>query len=104
MRGTVYSLEDLQRAPHAHLAPQKLSNAYEETPQPLLQGEACTAEGLTPKLHDDNLKQSKGQPAMMEASPESAFHPPGLTGWSMPQRPLQGQSGASPDSLVELQK
>lgn len=51
-RGEVCILEGLWRAHRTHLAPQKFSNPYEETPQPLLQVEACTAEGLPPKFHD----------------------------------------------------
>lgn len=51
-----------------HLAPQQFSNANEETPKPLRQGELRTTEGFTPKFHDDNLEQRKRQPTIGEAS------------------------------------
>lgn len=51
-----------------HLAPQQFSDADEETPKPLRQGELRTTEGFTPKFHNENLEQRQRQPTIREAS------------------------------------
>lgn len=81
-----------------HLAPQKFSNPNEETPQPLGQAEACTTEGFTPKFHDENLEQRKGQPTIKEMTNRQLALQP------RPPKPhhptASGSLGASPDLLA----
>lgn len=42
-----------------HLAPQQFSDANEQTPKPLREGELRAAEGFTPKFHNENLEPRK---------------------------------------------
>lgn len=58
--------------PGTHLAPQKFSDADEETPKPLRQGELRTAEGFAPEFHNENLEARKRQPSVRLMSKRSS--------------------------------